>query len=547
MSETTMSTISAEYLKAMYEYSPERAAREGLHEYDGRMGDPSGAARKARACELRAFEERFAQVDPTGLDGMERFEHELLTANVSYELWELESFRAHEWNPMVYLFPTSVSGYAGRSYAPLEDRVGAMIRHLGAVPEYLDAAWPNLRAELPRDTLEVSLTAFEGQAAYVRGELRQAVRNVEDRGLLREFEAVSELAAVAFDDFTARLRERLASAGGEFAIGRESYEQMLRSGEMIGLPLERVLEVGEANLLRNQELLRETARRINPGASPAETVRQIGKEHPAAAELIPETARLLEEIRTFLIEADIVSVPSEVRCQVKETPPYMRWAFALMDSPGPFEQTATEAYYYITPVEPDWTPEQQEEWLSRFSYHTLKDVSVHEAYPGHYLHWLHMKHAPSDASKTLISYAFVEGWAHYSEQMMIESGYGNHDPKLLLAQLSEALLRNCRYIVSILMHTQGMSVDDATRFLMEQGYMDELPARREAVRGTFDPGYLNYTLGKLQFLKLREDYEREQGFSFSLREFHDRCLAYGAPPVPLLRKQLLRDGAGDIL
>ena len=548
MPDTAFDALSREYLKALYEYRPETASYLGLHEYDGRIGDPSEAARGARVSELRGFEQRLSTLDTGALTEAERFDYDLISTNLAGELFELQDLREYEWNPMAYLDPTDVSGYTKRSYAPLPDRVRAMNRHLRAVPEFLSATRANLRATLPRHPLETAITAFEGQSEYLRNDVRATVGDLQDRALLSEFEQASATAAQAIEDFTSEIREKLTHADEEFAIGRESYEKMLRYGEMVDLPLERVLEVREANLRRNLDLLRETTQRINPGGDPAQTMRDLGKEHPTAEGLVPETAKLLEEIRSFLIEQNIVSVPSEVRCEVRETPPFLRWGFAFMDSPGPFEQTATEAYYYLTPVEPDWTPEEQEEWLSRFHYHTLKDVSIHEAYPGHYLHFLHMKSVRSDVAKALDSYAFVEGWAHYCEQMMIEAGYGNHDPKLLLAQLSEALLRNCRYVVSIGMHTQGMTVEEATRYMMEHGYMEELPARREAVRGTFDPGYLNYTLGKLQFLKLREDYEREQGMSFNLQEFHDRCLSYGAPPIPLLRRQLLRDGAaGDIL
>jgi uncharacterized protein (DUF885 family) len=225
----------------------------------------------------------------------------------------------------------------------------------------------------------------------------------------------------------------------------------------------------------------------------------------------------------------------------------MRWAFAFMDAPGPFEQVATEAYYYLTPVEPDWTEQQKEEWLTKFNRHTLLDVSVHETYPGHYLHFLHTKLVKGKFRQMAFSYSFVEGWAHYVEQMMLEEDFGNGDPRLLLGQLSEALLRNARYITSIKMHTQGMTLEEATRFFMENAVMEETPAASEARRGTFDPGYLNYTLGKLLLLKLREDYRAEKGASFNLKEFHDRVLAYGAPPVPLLRKVLLARDSGEIL
>jgi uncharacterized protein (DUF885 family) len=232
---------------------------------------------------------------------------------------------------------------------------------------------------------------------------------------------------------------------------------------------------------------------------------------------------------------------------VEETPEFLRWGFAFMDSPGPFEQNATEAYYYVTPVDPGWSDEQKEEWLRRFNYPTLRDVSVHEAYPGHYVHFLHAARVQSPVRKTFGSYSFVEGWAHYCEQMMVEEGYRSESPLLRFAQLSEALLRNCRYVVAIMMHTRRMTLEEGTRFFMENAFMEELPAQKEAIRGTFDPGYLNYTLGKLLLLKLREDLKAREGSKFSLKSFHDRVLALGYPPVPLVRAHLLGDGQGVIL
>ena len=547
MSESVHTALVRDYLRSYFEYQPEYAFFLGLHEYAGRIGDPSRAASDARIARLQDFQRGLAAVEREELSETQRFDLDLVRGAVEYELYSLEDLREREWNPMAYLGPTGVSSYAKRSYAPLEDRVQHMTAHLRGVPGYLAIGLENLRPDLARPVLEASVEAFDGQVAYLRGEARQSVEDVSDETLLREFDAASQAAADALEEFTGRLRERLPDAHGDFAIGTQSYERMLSTGEMVDMSVQRVLEVGMADLRRNQELLRETANKIAPGADVAETVRALGKEHPTADQLIPETADMLEELRSFIIEREIATVPSEVRCKVEETPPFMRWAFAAMDPPGPFETVATEAYYYVTPVEPEWSPEKQEEWLSRFDYYTLRDVSVHEAYPGHYLHFLHLQQAPSDASKALISYAFTEGWAHYCEQMMVEAGYRDHDPKLQLAQLIEALLRDCRYIVSILMHTQGMSVEDATRFLMHEAYMEELPASREAQRGTFDPGYLYYTLGKLMLLKLREDYERERGADFNLHEFHDRCLSYGAPPVPLLRRQMLTDASGPAL
>jgi uncharacterized protein (DUF885 family) len=263
--------------------------------------------------------------------------------------------------------------------------------------------------------------------------------------------------------------------------------------------------------------------------------------------LLDETRAMLEELRAFVVDENVASVVSDVRAEVRETPAFMRWAFAAMDGPGPFEEVATESFYYVTPVEPEWSPEQAEEWLSNFNYAALKIISAHEVYPGHYVHFLRHHHAPSDAAKVFGAYSFWEGWAHYCEEMMLEVGYGGGDPRLAFAEAQEALIRICRLLCSIRMHTQGQTQAEATRFFRDNAYMEELPASKEALRGTFDPGYLNYTLGKLMIQKLRDDWQAEQGAAYSLKAFHDELLSHGGPPIPLLRRAMLRHDDGGLL
>jgi uncharacterized protein (DUF885 family) len=260
--------------------------------------------------------------------------------------------------------------------------------------------------------------------------------------------------------------------------------------------------------------------------------------HAPRNELIAHTEAVLEDIRRFLIDRDLITVPSEVRAQVAPTPGHLRWAFAMMDTPGPYE-TATDAYYFVTPTETEWSDAQADEWLRTLNTFALEDISIHEAYPGHYVHFLHYDHAPTEVSRRLASYAFTEGWAHYAEQMMWEAGYRAGDPRFRLAQLSEALVRNCRFVCAIRLHAHGMTVDEATQFFVDHAFYHQLPARKEAERGTFDPGYFSYTLGKLQILQLREDCRAAWGDGFSLKRFHDALLSRGAPPVETMRKVLL--------
>ncbi|TLZ44864.1 MAG: DUF885 domain-containing protein [Methanobacteriota archaeon] len=352
--------------------------------------------------------------------------------------------------------------------------------------------------------------------------------------------AKGELKALVHD-FSTTYKPRIKS---EFALGRRKYERMIFAEHLARIPIERLQEVGQADLAANQAAFHETAKRIDPAKEPKEVLEDIERDHPTAEGLIEDTRAMLEEIRGYLIDHDIVSVPSEERAQVIETPRFYRFATAAMNSPGSFERVAKEAFYYVTPVEDSWTPEKREEWLRHLNYTSLRNISVHECYPGHYVHFLHRKRVRSPVLRSYYSYAFTEGWAHYCEAMMVEQGFG--DLRLNLAMLQDALLRDCRYLSSIGMHTAGWSWEDATRFFMENAHLDRLPAEREAKRGTWDPGYLNYTLGKLMIKKLRSDWmARNRGAS--LKQFHDAFLGLGAPPLGLAREHLLGPGAGPAL
>jgi uncharacterized protein (DUF885 family) len=381
--------------------------------------------------------------------------------------------------------------------------------------------------------------------------------NVNDAQLMAKFKAANDRAISELLNYAAFLKDqKLPKADDDYALGRDKYAQLLECGEMVTLPIDQLLELGLRELAAKQAAFAEAARQIDPTKKPVEVFQVIQKDHPTEQNLIPDTARDLELIRKFLVDHRIISVPSKVRAEVTETPQYLRaTSFASMDTPGPFETKATEAYYYVTPPEKNWSAQQKEEWLTSFNYYTTDIVSIHEVYPGHYVQFLHLNaSSATKLEKIFGSYAFIEGWAHYAEQMMVDEGFGANGPdgsaqsngsvqaaKYRLAQIDEALLRACRFCVSIKMHCQKMSVDEATRFFRDNCYYEEKPARQEAMRGTFDPEYLYYTLGKLEILKLREDYRKQQGTKFTLRKFHDEMLRHGAPPVRLLREVLLKD------
>ncbi len=543
---TSLARLAEAYLAALFGPHPTMAAGLGLHDYDGRMPDPREPARARRTAALQDFSTRLRAIPYAALDVEDAHDHTLLAHAIDEELFELEQLREFERNPLAFSGPLDVSGYIKRDYAPLERRVRALTEHLRQVPDYLVGARETLCQPVPRPFLDTALEVYGGTVQFQENELRRAARAVESVALRDEFERANDAAIAALRQFTRYLEETVSPrATEEFHLGEERFLTMLRLGEMVDLPIDRLLEIGEADLARNRARLHEAAERIAPGRSVRDVLMRQAQDHPPADRLLAEAEALLEDLRAFVEGHDLVSIPSPVRCRVEETPPFARWAFAMMDTAGPFE-AAAESFYYITLPDPGWPPEQAEEWLRKFDYATLRDVGIHEVYPGHYVHFLHIRAIPRALRRVLTSYSFVEGWAHYCEEMMLDAGYGGGGPHLELAQLSEALLRNVRFLVSIKMHTRGLRKDTAARMFVEEAYIDPLPADREAVRGTFDPGYLNYTLGKLMVTKLRDDLKTQEGGGFSLRGFHDRLMALGAPPVPLARRRFLHTDPGPL-
>ncbi len=535
--------LSERLIGEHWDFYPTTGSRIGRHEYDGRLPDLSPSKIGQRAQDIRRGQAELRSLDSSSLNADELLSWKMLDLFLQRELFTFEEMRPLENNPMRQAGFLNMGNYVRRDYAPLEDRLRSATSALKLVPEFLRTLDIALRDDLSRHMVDMSVESFGGMAHFYRNDLSAFANDVSDREIIADFRSSIDTAAAALDAFVDSLKVRARAADNDFAIGSELYSRMLATGEGLDLPLDRIARVGQADLDENLFRIRELSSSIAPRKTVREIVDENSRHHPNAAGLIPDTRELLEDIRQSLIDHNIISVPSDDRCQVVETPAYMRYAFAAMDSAGALETRATESFYYVTPVEDHWTAEQAEEWLSKFDYNTLKIISIHEVYPGHFVHHLHNRYGKPLplVNRAATSYAFSEGWAHYTEQMMVESEYGRDCPELLLTQLLEALVRNCRYVCSVAMHTGGMTVEEATRFFVENAYMGEHPARREALRGTFDPGYLNYTLGKLMILKLREDYRREQSGEFSLKDFHDRLLSYGGPPLPLLRPVMLNE------
>ena len=553
--DTDYEAVAEEYIKGYFATRPLLGTSLGLHEYDGKVTDYSRLALDAELSRLRRFDDRLSKFDPGRLSQRQSIDLRILQASVKKELFQRVDMAIFERDPMVYARAADVNVYIKRNFAPLEDRVHSIVQIEQQVPNIIIAAKTNLDEALPRPYVELAIQVARGSADFLRKDLVATANQVKDDRVKAEFIESNRRAASALGEYATWLeRERLPKAKPEFALGEEKFRRFIAQTELVDLPPDKLLELGLSELKKEQESFGAAAKAIDPDKPPIEVYKQIQREHPTAENLIPEIGITLEQVRKFMTAHKVVTIPSEVRPQVKETPQYRRaTSFASMDTPGAFEKRATEAYYYVTPPEADWPVEQKEQWLTSFNYYTSDVVSIHEVYPGHYIQFLRLHASPaSKVEKIFGSYAFVEGWAHYCEKMMLDEGYGTppknpsaddlkRAAKYRMAQADEAMLRLCRLCASIRMHTQTMTVDEATRFFQDNCYYEEKPAHAEAMRGTFDPGYLNYSLGKLEILKLRQDYQEQQGKDFSLQKFHNELLNHGMPPIRLLRELMLKD------
>jgi uncharacterized protein (DUF885 family) len=538
---TALSRLVDAYFEASFAYSPSYGTSVGLHAYDHAFEDLSRARVLARAADLHGFVARLDALPAASLSPNDALDRAFLVSQARAELFDLETLQSWRENPMVYarLPGEAVDGLMKRAFAPAPDRLRSVVARLRAVPALYAAARANLDDPAP-EHVELALRMAKGSIGFFDSSTRTWAKSTgADAALLAEFATADDAALAATREFARWLEHDLRPrAHGKFALGAARYRELLRLQEMVETPLPELLAAGEAQLARDRAAFVETAARISPTEKPAAVMLALSAAHPTAADLIASVANALEAAREYATSHKLVTFPSETRPRVEETPPYARAAvFASMDTPGPYEVAGVDAYYYVTPVEPDWTAEHREEHLRMFNKYTTTMINVHEAYPGHFLQFLYMPQVTSKVRKLMYTTSNVEGWAHYAEQMMIDQGFGGGDPKVRLAQLQEALLRDCRYVVAIKMHTQGMSVDEATRIFVDQGFQEPANAHEEAMRGTYDPMYLAYTLGKLQIQALRDKYLARTGRD--LRAFHDAFVSQGGLPVAMIERLIL--------
>lgn len=543
-----------EYFDQVYfKFGPTLGTSAGLHQYDPLLEDFSRGAVDKQIEALHRFEKRFADFDPEGLDQTQAADREIVLSNIRSTLLTVETIRPWEKNPDIYSsgIANSVFTIMSRRFASTDERLRSVTAREKQMPAVFSAARENLKNP-PHIYTEIALEQLPGIVSFFQSDVPNAFADAQDPAAKAGFAESNAAVIAALQSYEQWLRsDLLPRSNGDFRISAEVYSKKLLYDEMVNTPLDRLLEVGKADLRRNQDEFDRVAKEVDADKSPREVLAELAADHPAPDHLLQAFRDTFDGLIGFIREKHIITIPSDVRPILEETPPFERaTTFASMDTPGPFEKVAKEAYFNVTLPGAHDTPEEVAGRMAGFNRGTIVSTSIHEAYPGHYVQFLWVPQAPTKVRKLLGATTDVEGWAHYCEQMMLDEGYGQpgagaknaRESKLIrLGQLQDALLRDARFVVGIEMHTGKMSFDEAVKFFVKEGYQSAQVGRVETKRGTSDPTYLYYTLGKLEILKLREDLRKKQGAAFSLENFHNDFMKQGFPPIKIVRRALLGD------
>jgi hypothetical protein len=534
---------ASDFIEATFKARPHFAVWAGRHEFDGQLPDWSEEGIRKEIKRLHEARARALGFKESTLDNKQRFERQYVIAEIDGELFWLETAEWQYRSPAFYGWGLSPQVYIAREYAPLADRLRAYIAYAKAIPRAVEQVRANLRTPLPRSYIRIGHISAGGLGSLYQNDVPKIFGSVDDPQLQEEFRAANDGAVKAMKDLDAWYTQQEATATEDFALGPDKFAAMLRATERIDIPLPRLKEIGERDLERNLAAMREACNAIAPGQTIEACVAKVEADKSPGTPVEAAT-RQLGDLRTFVEQKKLVTIPGSEQAQVAEAMPFERWNFAYIRIPGPFEKNLP-SIYYISPPDPKWTKAEQETYIPGKA--TLLFTSAHEVWPGHFLQYQHSNRSASQVGRLFGTYAFGEGWAHYTEELMWEAGLGAGDPAVHVGQLREALMRNVRLLSAIGLHTEGMSVSASEAMFREKAFQDPGNARQQADRGTFDPGYGAYTLGKLMIRKLREDWTATRGGREAWQAFHDQFLSYGSPPVPMVRKAMLGPKSGPPL
>ncbi len=533
--------FTAAYIEDYFRARPFSAVDAGRHEFDGQAPDWSAEGIATEISRLKAARAEAEKYDTASLSPPERFERDYFLSEVDDDLFWLERAQWPFRNPAWYLGRLDPEVYLSRDYAPLEKRMEGYIGYARALPKLAAAARANLRTPLPKTYVERGIGGFGGYAEFFRTDVPKIFASVKNPELQKQLAEANEAAAKAMQELKTWLESERTNATDDFALGEPLFLEMVRQTEGLDVTLQELVSAGRVDLERNTKALREACAKYLPNGTLEKCVAKMAANKSRGGP-VQVAQQQLEELRDFVREKKLVSIPTEDQCRVAEAPPYNRANFAYINIPGPYEKPDVAWTYYVAPPDPSWSAEERAAYVPGRA--DLLFTSVHEVWPGHFLQFKHANLNPSKFIAMNIGYAYAEGWAHYTEEMMWEAGLGNGNPEEHIGQLTNALVRNVRYISAIGLHAQGMTLEESETMFRERALADPGTARQQAARGTYDPAYLNYTLGKLMIRKMRADWLVKQGLPADAppgkwQAFHDQFLSYGGPPIPLVRREML--------
>jgi uncharacterized protein (DUF885 family) len=563
----TFSFLADQYFADVYfKFAPTNGTAAGLHQYDSQLEDYSAAGVARQVAALHEFEKKVEAIDRSALDGPVAADRDILLNNIKSQLLTLEVIRNWEKNPDNYSSGITNSAFVimERPYASANTRLRALVEREKLMPQALFEARKNLKNP-PKIYTEIALEQVGNDVSFFENDVPSAFFSgadgaevANDAALKVEFAKTNAAVIAALKSYGEWMKtDLLPRSNGEYRLGEETFRKKLEYDEMVDLPLDRLLQIAMNDLHKNQAEFARVAKLVDPTKTPKEELAELATIHPAPDQLLNSFHDTFNSLIGFIREKQIITIPSEVEPTLEETPPFMRaTTFASMDPPGPFETHSKKAYFNVTLPEKGWATEHVAEHMASFNVGTIVSTSVHEAYPGHYVQFLWMPQFSSKIRKLLGANTNIEGWAHYCEQMMLDEGYAAAPPDatpeqvrqarlIRLGQLQDALLRDARFVNSIKLHTgQGevgakWTTDEAVDFFVNEGYQSRAVGLVETKRGTGDPTYLYYTLGKLEIMKLREDYKKKMGAAFSLEKFHDEFMRQGFAPIKVIRKAML--------
>ncbi len=524
------------FLNDYFVAHPDFAVVSGKHEFDGKLPDWSEDGLKKEIARLHAERDKATAFKAETLDDRQKFERDYLVAQIDKDLFWREVADQPHTNPYFYADPIDPDVYVSREYAPLETRIKSYTAYARNVPVALEQIKANLKAPMAKTLIKIGRTTIGGLADFYSKDVPKVFEPVKDETSQKDFKTANDAAIKAVKDFDAYLGEQEKSATDNFALGADKFKRMLKDTEGVDIDLAKIEEIGKQDLERNTGALKAECAKFAPNQTLQQCMAKASADKAAGANVVEAATSQLADLRKFITDKDVLTIPGTEQAGVKQAPPYKAWNFAYINIPGPYE-TGLPSTYYVSPPDPSWPKEKQDAYVPGKG--SLLFTSVHEVYPGHFVQFLHANRSSSKFGQVFVGYAFAEGWAHYTEEMMYDAGLGANDPEMHIGQLQEALLRNVRFLSAIGMHTKGMTVEESRKMFLEQGFQDEGSAEQQAERGTFDPAYLNYTMGKLMIRKLREDWTTSRGGRNGWKQFHDAFLQYGGPPIPLVRRAMM--------